>query len=101
MSQKSTVLSELEKKKEILTKIGVTKIGLFGSVAREEDSPESDIDIIVDFDPAARKFRNFNQLCDVLDDSFGDSYDLVTRSGLSPYIGEKILKEVEYVPLAS
>jgi uncharacterized protein len=101
MSRKNTVLSELEKKKEILTRIGVSKIGLFGSVVRGEDSPESDIDIIVDFEPAARKFMNFNQLCDILDDSFGDSYDLVTMSGLSPHLGEKILKEVEYVSLAS
>jgi uncharacterized protein len=101
MSRKSSVLSALEKKKEALTKIGVSKIGLFGSVVREEDSPDSDIDILVDFDPLARKFRNFNQLCDVLDEAFGDGYDLVTMASLSPYIGERILKEVEYVPLAS
>jgi predicted nucleotidyltransferase len=101
MSRKSAVLSELERKKDILTRIGVSKIGLFGSVVREEDTSESDIDIIVDFLPTARKFRNFNQLCDVLDESFGDHYDLVTVSGLSPHIGDKILKEVVYVQLAS
>ena len=101
MSRKTSVLSELEKKKDVLIRIGVSKIGLFGSMVREEDSPESDIDILVDFEATARKFRNFNQLCDVLDESFGDTYDLVTMSGLSPYIGERILKEVEYVPLAS
>lgn len=77
MSRKSSVLSALEKKKEVLTKIGVSKIGLFGSVVREEASPDSDIDILVDFAPSARKFRKFNQLCDV----FGDDYDLVTMAG--------------------
>ena len=101
MSRKSSVLSELEKKKEVLTKIGVSRIGLFGSIVREEDSPDSDIDILVDFAPQARKFNNFNQLCDVLDETFGDNYDLVTMTGLSPYTGERILSEVEYVPIAS
>ena len=101
MSRKSQVLSQLQEKKESLTRIGVSKIGLFGSIVREEDTAESDIDILVDFDPAARKFSNFNQLCDVLDETFGENYDLVTVAGLSPYIGERILKEVEYVPLAS
>lgn len=95
------VLHELKRNREVLSNIGVSKIGLFGSVVREEDSHGSDIDILVDFEPNAQKFRNFNELCDVLDEAFGDHYDLVTMSGLSPYIGERILKEVEYVPLAS
>lgn len=101
MNRKETVLRELERNKDILSKIGVSKIGLFGSVVREEDSAKSDIDILVDFEPSAQKFHNFNDLCDVLDEAFGDHYDLVTMSGLSPYIGKKILDEVEYVPLAS
>jgi len=101
MSRKASVLSELKRNKESLIRIGVSRIGLFGSIARKEDSPESDIDILVDFRPDAHKYRNFNDLCDILDESFGDSYDLVTVSGLSPHIGESILKEVEYVPLSS
>ena len=86
-SRKASVLSELKRNKESLIRIGVSRIGLFGSIAREEDSPESDIDILVDFRPDAHKYRNFNDLCDILDESFGDSYDLVTVSGLSPHIG--------------
>lgn len=91
----------MNRKRESLKEIGVSRIGVFGSIAREEDTPESDIDIPVDFIPEARKFRNFNYLCDILDESFGNSYDLVTMSGLSPHIGDTILKEVEYASLFS
>lgn len=101
MSRKSSVLSELEKKKDDFEHIGVSSIGIFGSVVREEDTPESDIDILVDFEPSSLKYSNFNQLCDILDDTFGEHYDLVTVGGLSPCIGKKILNEVEYVSLTS
>ena len=84
-----------------LQRIGILKIGIFGSVARGDHSPGSDIDILAEFNPGQSKFQNFNKLCDLLDELFGENYDLVTRGGLSPYIGEKILKEVEYVPVAS
>lgn len=53
------------------------------------------------FEEGMGKYRNFNKLCDLLDEKLGSSYDLVTKEGLSPYIGPKILEEVEYVQIAS
>jgi predicted nucleotidyltransferase len=81
--------------------MGVKTIGVFGSVIRGDDSPASDYDILVEFDEKYHNYKYFNQLCDFIEKHVGNNYDLVTRQGLSPYIGEKILQEVEYVEIAS
>lgn len=84
-----------------LQEVGVERIGVFGSVARGEDHPGSDVDIMVEFAPQMNRFRNFSAVCDILDDLIGEPYELVTVSGLSPYLGPKILKETVYVKAVS
>ena len=81
--------------------VGVKRIGVFGSVARGDDEDESDVDILVELAPEMKRFRYFNAVCDILDEVLGESYDLVTVEGLSPYLGPKILEETEYVEAAS
>ena len=72
-------------------------VGLYGSYVRDEQSVSSDIDLLIDFDPDYQKFDNYMALCDYLENLFqGERVEIVTRSGLSPYIGPKILKEVVY-----
>ncbi|MDA0347935.1 MAG: nucleotidyltransferase domain-containing protein [Verrucomicrobia bacterium] len=100
-SRMVSAIKALELKEQTLHEIGVLKIGIFGSVAKGEDNKNSDIDILVKFTPECHRYQNFNQLCDLLDDTFGERYDLVTEEGLSPYFGGKVLEEVVYVPLAS
>jgi predicted nucleotidyltransferase len=101
MSRKEEIFTLLEENQDQLKSIGVKSIGVFGSVARGEDTENSDCDILVEFEDGKNKYRNFNKLCDLLDETIGDSYDLVTKDGLSPYIGPRILEEVEYVKIAS
>ncbi|MCO6487213.1 MAG: nucleotidyltransferase family protein [Phaeodactylibacter sp.] len=80
--------------------LGVTKIGLFGSYVRGEQKKASDIDIFIDFRPEEENFDNLMGLYDLLEDIFqGNQVDVVTLNGLSPYIGPKILNEVEYVEI--
>jgi len=77
---------------------GVNKIGLFGSYVRNEQHPQSDIDILVDFDPEKETFDNFMNLYNYLEELFNsEKIEVVTINGLSPYIGKYILKEVHYV----
>ena len=78
---------------------GVKQLGLFGSFVREEQNEESDIDVLVVFEPGQKTFDNFIQLSFFLEELFGRSVELVTRESLSPYIGPRILDEVQYVPL--
>ena len=71
------------------TEFGVTRLALFGSAARDEAGPRSDVDILVDFDGPATSKRYFGVQFD-LEDLLGCPVDLVTdkalRSELRPYI---------------
>jgi len=100
MSRKETILNLLSSHGDALRRMGVAAIGLFGSVVRGEDTPSSDVDILVEFETRGNTFRNFNSLCDFLEHYLGDHYDLVTRNSLSPYMKPRILDEVEYAVFA-
>ena len=65
----------------------VKKVYLFGSYARNEETPESDVDILVDIDPEARVggFQFGGMLEDLKDILFKD-VDLLTRNSISKYI---------------
>ena len=98
MTSKSTILSVMRRNKPQLTSFGVNRIGLFGSYIRNEQQPQSDIDILVDFEPEKETFDNFMNLFDYLEKLFAnEKIEVVTVNGLSPYIGKHILKEVNYV----
>ena len=75
-----------------------TQLGLFGSTVRGENTPSSDIDVLIDFMDGKETYVNFMSACQILEDGFdGTKVDVVTKKGLSPYIGKTILNEVEYV----
>jgi uncharacterized protein len=98
MTTQDHIISTIEKHKTGLAPFGVRKVGLFGSYARNEQTQNSDIDILVDLDPEKETFDNFMSICDYIDQLFnGEKVEVVTRSGLSKYIGPKILSEVKYV----
>ena len=59
----------------------------------------SDVDILVAFEPDQKTFDNFMDLSFFLEDLLGRPVDLVTVEALSPYIGLHILEEVEYVAI--
>jgi len=77
---------------------GVTRLGTFGSYQRGEQTPQSDLDILVEFH-SERRFGllTFCQLENELSDHLGVNVDLVMKDGLKPRIGERILAEVEYL----
>lgn len=95
---KRSVILRLSKIKETLSNYGVSSIGLFGSTVREENTPYSDIDILIDFSADSETFSNYIIVCDLLEKLFTNhKIDIVTKNGLSPYIGKNIFSEVEYV----
>jgi len=81
--------------------LGVLRLGLFGSFARDEAQSSSDVDLLVEFAPEAKTFDAFMQLAFLLEDALGRPVELVTPESLSPYLGPRILEEVEDVPLAA
>lgn len=81
-----------------LASFGVNRIGLFGSYVRNEQKPQSDIDILVDFEPEKETFDNLMNLYNYLEKLFDNKkIEVVTTNGLSPYLGKYILNEVNYV----
>jgi len=79
---------------EIRERFGVAKIGIFGSTARGEERPGSDVDMLVEFAPGQTTFRNFMELAFYLEDLFGRRVDLVTEQGLSQYLRPYVEREV-------
>ena len=95
---KNTVIKRLSSLKAPLMAVGVSQLGLFGSTVRGENTRNSDIDILIDFNADQETYLNFIDACNILQSAFGKiKLDVVTKKGLSPYIGETILNEVEYV----
>jgi len=95
--EKKEILQKLHQLMSEFKKLGVKKIGLFGSFVRNSQTPDSDIDILVEFDQDKKTFDNFMQLSFVLDEALPYPVELVTKESLSPYLAPKILQEVEYV----
>ncbi len=71
---------------------GARNIRLFGSVGRGEDSEESDIDFLVEFDPGRSLLEHVGLIQD-LEDLLGCPVDVVTERGLHWYIRDRVVKE--------
>lgn len=98
MTTKEFILNALKSKQSEISKYGIKAIGLFGSYVRDEQSEISDIDILLDFEPDKENFDNFMAVYDMIEKMFKNQrVEVVTKNGLSPYIGPKILNEVQYV----
>ena len=73
----------------------IRKLSLFGSVLREDFGPESDVDVLVEFEsghtPGLRFFTIQRELSKII----GRRVDLNTASCLSPYFRNQILREAE------
>ncbi len=93
---KQDILNALHENQPRLKTFAVKRIGLFGSFVRGQQRPESDIDLLVEFEPERKSFDVFMGLSFFLEDVLQRRVELVTIESLSPYIGPHILKEVEY-----
>jgi len=98
---KQDILNALDRNRSQLAAFGVRRIGLFGSFVRGEQRPDSDIDLLVEFEPNQKTFDHLMELSFFLEDLFPNRIELVTPESLSPYIGPHILKEVEYAKVAA
>jgi predicted nucleotidyltransferase len=97
---KHDIFAMIKDNAENIKKFGVIRIGLFGSFVKGMQTDESDIDVLAKFDPEKKSYKNFINLAFLLQDLFHRKVEIVTPQSLSKYIGPKILKETEYIPLA-
>lgn len=96
MGQLAEIMKILEQlKPELAQKFHVQTIGLFGSAVRDDFSPSSDIDIIVDFDqPIGIEFID---LADYMEQRLQKKVDLVSRNGIKDKYFKAIEREIVYV----
>ena len=74
----------------------VRSLGIFGSYVRQEQTSESDLDVLVSFSEPPSLLR-FIALESHLSDLLGIQVDLVMRDALKPHLGQRILQEVSSV----
>ena len=87
------------KRKEILriaAKYGVSDVRVFGSIARAEANPNSDIDLLVDLEAGQSLFDLGGFLMEV-QEILGVKVDVVTEKGLHWYIRERVLEEAQEI----
>ncbi len=97
---KEDILKALHENRQRLRELGVKRLGLFGSFVRGEQRPDSDVDVLLEFEGGQKTFDHFMQVSFLLEDLLHRPVEVVTPESLSPYLGPHILREVDYVSLA-
>lgn len=71
----------------------IRRLALFGSVLRDDFGPESDVDVLVEFEPGQTPGFAFVDVADELSALAGRRVDLHTPSSLSPYFRDEVLRD--------
>jgi uncharacterized protein len=88
------VIRLLRSNRAELEKIGIRHAEIFGSVARGEDLPDSDVDILVDLDPAiVRDLFAYSRVQRTLQDLVGRRVDIARRGRTRPELGAEIIRD--------
>lgn len=100
MKQRAEIIEALRQSYEFLSsEFAVNKLAVFGSVAKDMMTPDSDVDIIIDFNSPIG-FR-FNQLVEYLEDLLERKVDVITKDGVKNIrvkeISDNIKKDLIYV----
>ena len=101
VTKKTEIFEILDELKDNLKELGVRRIGLFGSFARNDSTSESDVDVIVSFLPGYKSYDTFFQLAELLEEHFGRKVEVITEESLSPYLKKEIEKDVGYYEVAA
>ena len=79
----------------------IARLALFGSVIRDDFRPESDVDVLVEFQPGVRVGLAFIRMQDELSAVLGRTVDLHTPASLSKYFRDQVLREAEPLYVAA
>jgi uncharacterized protein len=82
-----------------LRALGVQRIGVFGSFARGDERPDSDVDVYLEFAPGMKTYDNFYAVHELLEMILGRRIDLVTSGALCERKQRLILPTVRYATL--
>ena len=83
---------------KLCRRFGVRELSLFGSAARGEMRTDSDVDVMVEFEPGVRiGLLKFQSLVDELESQVERKVDLVTKRGLKPWVRLEVLKDARVI----
>jgi uncharacterized protein len=82
-----------------LRQFGAARLGLFGSFVRGEQTDQSDVDVVVDFEPGKKKLHNLLDLADYLEAIMARRVDLLTWEGMAGFVQKHVENEIEYCSL--
>ena len=95
--RRDEVLHILAEHRSELNRAGVRTLACFGSVARDEARPDSDIDLLVEF-AGHPSFARYMELKFLLENLLGRRVDLVTPKAIRPQMRAGIEREMIHVP---
>ena len=98
---KDIILDLLIESSNKLSSFGIKSIGLFGSFLKGQQTLQSDIDLLVEFEHDKKTNDNFIETCFFLEELFERKVEIVTKDSISPYIKPYVLKDIEYVSLSA
>ena len=79
---------------ELCRKYQVRELAVFGSAARGELRPDSDIDLLVEFEPTAKVgFLRLAEMAEAFGEALGRPVDLIPKDGLKPLLRSHVLSE--------
>jgi hypothetical protein len=79
----------------------IRRLALFGSILRDDFTPASDVDVLVEFEPEARVGWDFFRMQDDLSQILGRRVDLNTPAELSRYVRDEVLREARELYVAA
>ena len=85
------ILGAINANRAHLSALGVVELALFGSHARGDAGPQSDVDFLVEF--SKKSFDRYMDLKEFLQQLLGRKVDLVLKSAIKPRLRERILSE--------
>jgi predicted nucleotidyltransferase len=99
MNSKNEILDFLQKNKSyIFNTYHVTKIGVFGSFARDEQTSKSDVDLLIELEDGTTNIHDIKEsLGNFLSNAFERSVDIAREKYLKSYAKESVLKDAIYV----
>ena len=80
---------------------GIRRLALFGSILRDDFRPDSDVDVLVEFQPGVHVGLAFIRMQDELSAILGHKVDLNTPGSISKYFREEVLHQAEALYVAA
>ncbi|AUD05297.1 nucleotidyltransferase family protein [Spirosoma pollinicola] len=99
VQNKQQAFERIQSHQSALKQLGAARLGLFGSFVRNEQQIDSDVDLVVEFEPGQKKLHNFLDMADYLEEVMARKVDLLTWEGMAELVRKHVANEVEYVAL--